>query len=251
MANILRGESLGCSNPKLDLYVSEGPGGPLRDVEILEFAVFDMTDPSPIQVYPATGRQALDPLTDCPAGHRISVGRYVAEWDVPASAAIATHRIQWWFRLTSLTPETSSCEDFEVSDLTGGSAYDPASVASFKILFPAFTSEPPDRVQMALDAATRRVPQNCLGHRYSDAHGLLTAHILVMTSEERGSGVTSVSAGPASVGYQMGGVAAFDRAAGNLLSTGYGAEYADLIKLCGPGMRVLCGTTVPAVLCCS
>ena len=239
MPVVIRGETIDADNPKLDLFTTQGAGGPVVDIEVLEVQIFDILTPaSPIQVWPVAGRQALDPTTATGSGgDRIAEGHYTINstpWDVPVSLNIGNHKICWFFKLTAVSPETEFTEEFLVSDIVGGTDFDPVDVAAFKARFPQFADVDAVLVDQVLLEAQRRVPPTCLGDRYADAHLYLSAHVLTMTGASHGEGVSTVKAGSASISY------AVADGINSLKSTGYGKMYADLIQLCGPGARVLC-----------
>lgn len=124
MALVGRNEIIGCSNPKLDLFLKKG--GSFVDVAELEFQIFDVSTPAkqltPVQVYPPTGRAALDPLQDCPTGHRLSTGHYTAEWSIPVDQTLGSHEIRWFWKETPSSPEETFSEEFEVSAIAGSTA---------------------------------------------------------------------------------------------------------------------------------
>ena len=118
MAALARGQSSDCANPALDLFTQVN--GVLVDVAALAFQVYDVSDPAkrlaPVQVYPAApgarAPVALDAL--CPAGDKLSTGHFVARWTPPLDAALGTHEVRWFFRLTQASPEQTFREEFEV-----------------------------------------------------------------------------------------------------------------------------------------
>jgi len=114
MPSLGRGEASTCGNPKLDIFMRLG--GALVDVNSLEFQIFEkITNPLvPVQVYPAVGRAAVDIANDCPTGHRLGTGHYVAEYTVPTAAPTGTYEVRWFFNLTATTPEQEFREEFEV-----------------------------------------------------------------------------------------------------------------------------------------
>lgn len=113
MASIAPSQSSTCTNPVLDLYTTAD--GALVDVASLEFTISEnVTNPgTPVQVFPPSGRATVD-LADCPDGHRLGVGHYVAEWDVPDDADVGEHIITWFFQLTGSSPEQTFTETFSV-----------------------------------------------------------------------------------------------------------------------------------------
>lgn len=110
-----RGQSSSCANPALDIFTKVS--GVPADVAVLEFQIFEkVTTPgTPVQVYPAVlGTREAVSISDCPAGGRISTGRFVAAYSVPLDAPIGTHEIRWFFKLTPASPEQQFFEEFEV-----------------------------------------------------------------------------------------------------------------------------------------
>lgn len=118
MSALARGQASTCANPTLDLFTQVN--GVLVDVAVLEFQIFDVSDPgkqqSPLQVHPATpgARATVDVETLCPAGDKLSTGHFVARWTPPVDEAIGTHEIRWFFRLTASSPEQTFREEVEV-----------------------------------------------------------------------------------------------------------------------------------------
>ena len=107
-------------NPVLDLFTQVS--GHLIDVAVLEFQIFDLSDPgkraSPVQVFPAAaGTRAPVDVTDlCPAGDKLGTGHFVARWTVPIDEALGTHEIRWSFCLEVGSLEQTFREEFEVLD---------------------------------------------------------------------------------------------------------------------------------------
>lgn len=114
MSALARLQTADGANPVLDLYTSVN--GVLSDIYAVSFQIFDVTSGTPVQVFPAVvdDREALNVIDTYPTGDRLSVGRYAATWTVPGAEPIGTHRIKWFFQLTSSTPEQTFIEEFEV-----------------------------------------------------------------------------------------------------------------------------------------
>ncbi|MGH7856740.1 MAG: hypothetical protein ACREQY_05360, partial [Candidatus Binatia bacterium] len=118
MSALARGQASSCANPVLDLFTQVN--GILVDVAVLEFQIFDVSDPgkqqNPVQVHPATpgARAPVDVATLCPVGDKLSTGHFVARWTPPVDEALGTHEIRWFFRLALASPEQSFREEFEV-----------------------------------------------------------------------------------------------------------------------------------------
>lgn len=123
MPALARGQASSCTNPELDLYITVN--GVRTDVNSLEFVIREkVTDPaSPAQVYPVTGRATVN-LTDCPTGHKLSTGRYVAEYTPDLTALLGLYEITWYFKLTAGSPEQTFSEDFTVVSEVNGSVSD-------------------------------------------------------------------------------------------------------------------------------
>ena len=116
MAKLARGQSSSCTSPALDIYTSVA--GQLTDVAELAFQVFDVSTPakktSPVQVYPASGRQAVVVSQDCTSGDRLSKGHYMGRWTVPDAEPLGSHEIRWFFKLTATSTEYTFVEELEV-----------------------------------------------------------------------------------------------------------------------------------------
>ncbi|MCG8416638.1 MAG: hypothetical protein MJE77_01690 [Proteobacteria bacterium] len=112
MVALARQQASNCSHPVLDVFTPVD--GFLVDVELLEFVILDKTGPSPVQVFPAAGREAVDTTQLCPTGGNLSTGHYVATYAVPADANVGTHAIQWFVRVTAGAAERTFSEEFDV-----------------------------------------------------------------------------------------------------------------------------------------
>jgi hypothetical protein len=99
----------------LDIFTKVN--GMLTDISALEFQIFEkVTNPgSPIQVFPSTigARQPVN-LALCPAGGKLSTGRYHATYTVPLTAVLGTWEVRWYFKLLPTSPEQQFFEEFEV-----------------------------------------------------------------------------------------------------------------------------------------
>ena len=132
---VQRGEVIDCSNPKLDVFTTVS--GVKTNVAELEFAIFDIVDEqNPVQTFPPVGFQPVDPLNDCPAGQRLSTGRYTAVWTVPLTEPLTNHKITWRFRLNSGDPWQEFEQPFNVVTVAGSTG--PVDVAEFRCRFPDF-----------------------------------------------------------------------------------------------------------------
>ena len=153
MPALARGQASSCANPVLDLFTQVS--GVLVDVAVLEFQVFDVSDPgkqqNPVQVHPPTpgARAAVDVVALCPAGDKLSTGHFVARWTPPIDEAIGTHEIRWFFRLTATSPEQTFREEFEVL----------VEVAGFSGTGYAFVSDLRTEGVGAADASDARLQQ--------------------------------------------------------------------------------------------
>ncbi|MBI5547612.1 MAG: hypothetical protein HY901_27325 [Deltaproteobacteria bacterium] len=161
MPALARGQASSCANPALDLFTQIN--GVLVDVAVLEFQVFDVSDPgkaqSPVQVHPTTpgARAPVNVTTLCPAGDKLSTGHFVARWTPSIDEAIGTHEIQWFFRLTQTAPEQTFREEFEVL----------VAVAGFSSTGYASVSDLRDEGVSVNDASDRRLQQQLsLASRY-------------------------------------------------------------------------------------
>lgn len=169
MPTLARNQASNCGNPELDIFFRIG--GVPTNVERLEFQIFEMvTNPAaPVQVYPASGRQAVN-LEDCPVGGRITTGRYAADWTVPAAEPVGNHLIRWFFQVTPEAPEQSFSEEFTVTmGASASSSHGYTTVAALREegVTPAMASDARlltliDRVSTMIDNYTGRFfePQN-------------------------------------------------------------------------------------------
>lgn len=132
MPAIARGQTSDCVNPIIDLFTRIGSVP--TDIYELSFQIFEKVSfPTPLQVYPVSGRQVVDVDTDCPIGDRIEPGHYVARWTVPDAEALGTHEVRWFFKRSSSSPEQSFTEEFEVTDiLVGANANEYATVQQLR-----------------------------------------------------------------------------------------------------------------------
>jgi hypothetical protein len=114
MPALERSESSNCSNPVIDVFLRIG--GVLTDPYSLEYIIYELeTVPgTPTQTYPPAGRATVD-LNGCPTGHRLSLGRFVAEWDVPADQVVGDHLIRWFFQETAVAVEKTWDQEFNVT----------------------------------------------------------------------------------------------------------------------------------------
>lgn len=121
MPNLGRGQASSCANPVLDLYTYVGRPPVAQNVDVLEFRILDISTAAkradPVQVYPATPGtyQALDPTTDCPTGHRLATGHFVAAYTVDPAEEIGDHLIEWRFQQTVSHPVQTFQEEFYVA----------------------------------------------------------------------------------------------------------------------------------------
>lgn len=129
MTALSKGESLGCSNPRLVFYAVQTGGGnetdgKLADLSALSFQIYDKTSPpnaeQPVQIFPATAgqRQAVN-LSDCPTGERLGIGRYAAKWDVPATITRGVYEIRWYYTFPNGTERVARIE-FEILEGASG-----------------------------------------------------------------------------------------------------------------------------------
>lgn len=118
MPALARGQASNCTNPALDLFTAVN--GVLTDVASLEFQIFDVSDAAkqlvPVQVYPATAGTRAPVVVGslCPAGDKVSTGRFVARWTPPLDEPLGSHQVRWFFKLTLASPEQAYREEFEV-----------------------------------------------------------------------------------------------------------------------------------------
>lgn len=94
------------ANKALVLYVADPASGMMEDVYAASFQIFDA---SGAQIYPNSGRQALDVVT----ANRLGTGRYVAAW-APGSAAVGQYSVTWFFTRVVSAAEESFSEELEL-----------------------------------------------------------------------------------------------------------------------------------------
>ena len=227
-----RGEVLGCSNQKLDLFTTLN--GVPANVAELTFAIFDINVPAvPVQTFPVAGFESLDPLNDCPVGHRISTGRFTAEWTVDLAEPLTNHKITWRFKLNTGDPEQEFEQPFNVVSVAG--AVDPVDVEAFRERFPDFADQsqfPASLISLVLTEANNCVDAVCFGLKTTIARQYYAAHLLSYgTGGARSKGASSVTAGPSSISW--------DTAKTNFAATAFGQHYQFLARACTGG-QVLC-----------
>jgi hypothetical protein len=99
------------ANPVLDLWtvVEDQVAAPFS----VEFQIFDVADDTkfanPVQVYPLSGRQAVDLDADA-----LAAGHYVAAWTPGAGEALGRHRIVWTVQATASAAEVTYSSEFDV-----------------------------------------------------------------------------------------------------------------------------------------
>lgn len=172
MASLARGQPSDCANPVLDLFTQVS--GMLIDVAVLEFQIFDVSDPdkqlNPLQVYPAAvgTRAPVNVATLCPAGDKLSTGHFVARWTPPPDAAIGTYEVRWFFRLNAGSPEQTFREEFEVlATIAGFSGSGYASVADLRAEGVSVADASDARLQQLIVLASRYVER--ITARFFDA----------------------------------------------------------------------------------
>lgn len=113
MATLEQEATSDCSNPILDVFFRVL--GVPTDVFSLEYQIFEQVTAHPalVQVFPPSGRATVD-LADCPVGHKLDTGHYVAEWAVPADEPVGTHVIKWFYKQNAGSPERQFQEEFAV-----------------------------------------------------------------------------------------------------------------------------------------
>lgn len=94
MQTLIRGESSDCAHPALTVFTPVD--GILGDVDALAYVILDRTGPAPVQVFPAAGRAAVEVHADCPAGHRLGPGHYLAVYTPPAAANVGRYAVRWF-----------------------------------------------------------------------------------------------------------------------------------------------------------
>ena len=162
MASLARGQPSDCAHPALDLFTQVS--GMLVDVAVLEFQIYDVSDPGkqlvPSQVYPLApgARATVNVGALCPAGDKLSTGHFVARWTPPVDEAVGTHEVRWFFRLHAGSPEQTFREEFEVlATVAGFTADGYASVSDLRAegVSPADASDA--RLQQLIALASRYI----------------------------------------------------------------------------------------------
>jgi hypothetical protein len=162
MAALARGQPSDCANPAIDLFTQLS--GMLIDVAVLEFQIFDISDPgkqlTPLQVHPAISgtRASVNVAALCPVGDKLSTGHFVARWTPPLDEAIGTHEVRWFFRLNAGSPEQTFREEFEVlATVAGFSADGYASVSDLRAEGVAAADATDARLQQLIALASRYI----------------------------------------------------------------------------------------------
>ncbi len=104
MQLVARSEVLSKANPRL-VFFAVRPDGWLVDVHALSFQIWSASS----QVYPPTGRQAVDLVAD-----RVALGQYAAAWSVPGAQATGRYEVRWFFELTDGDAEATARDVFEI-----------------------------------------------------------------------------------------------------------------------------------------
>lgn len=236
---INRGETINCANPKLCLFTSVG--GVQVAVSTLEFAIFDMAnDQSPVQTFPVGGGfQTLDPLNDCPIGHRLAVGEYTAAWAVPDDEPLTPHKITWQFAQPG--GPTAVYEQLFSVTMLAGSSQSLAEVSGFRARYTQFASSDAYTdiaIQDALLFAGSVASESLFGPTlYPRARELYAAHLLAVTADgSRASGATSLTTDGVSVVYGSDPIASSTNSSW-LRRTQYGTMYLALARMAGVGTR--------------
>lgn len=143
MPAMTRGEESNGDNPKLDVFMKNSANTPVN-VAAVSFQIFEKvsTPGTPVQVYPSSGRQAVN-LNPYPTGGRLDTGHYVADYEVPFDALIGTHEIRWYSQYLPTSPEQFYAEEFEVlsdASISSGDLY--ISVADVRAA--GLNANPPD-----------------------------------------------------------------------------------------------------------
>jgi hypothetical protein len=161
MPGLEQGESSNCSNPVLDVFLRIG--GVETDPTTLEFQIFELvTVPGvPTQTYPPTGRETVN-LADCPTGHRLALGRYVAEWDVPGAQPVGDHLIRWFFKESAGAAEKQWDQEFVVTLPMGVTS--PVGYCTLQDMRDEGVTDPPysdDWVEAKIALASRYIDKQC------------------------------------------------------------------------------------------
>jgi hypothetical protein len=165
MPSLTQGSSSSAATPVLDLWTAVGnPRQPI-DVAVLQFRVMDISTDSkkvnPVQVYPTSGWQDVDPTTGAPAGVRLAAGHYFAPYTVALDEPLGDHRVDWQFRQTTNAPWESFSEDFYVAANPDPNAVDPNLYCTVEDVraegFTNPTTYPDSRILSLIELASRFV----------------------------------------------------------------------------------------------
>lgn len=115
---IQQGATTNVSTPRLILTViqevEQRRTGFLDDPAVsLEFQIFDVSTPAkeitPIQVFPGSGREAVNTTTE-----KVSLGRFAPTWTVDAAEPVGRHIARYFYKLATGEPERTVEFRFEV-----------------------------------------------------------------------------------------------------------------------------------------
>lgn len=169
MPSLARGESSSATTPVLDIFTAIGNPPSVVDVVELEFRVLDISSALkrafPVQIYPVGPPgtyQVVDPLLADPAGVRLGVGHYFAPFTVPLDCDIGDHRIEWQFKLTTLTPYEFFTEEFFVTEsaFLGADTY--CGVGDIRAEgFTDTVAFPDSRIEMLAQLSRRYIDKVC------------------------------------------------------------------------------------------
>ena len=107
MRFLLQNETNSKTNPVLTTFVRNG--GILLDPFSLEFQIFDRIAGTPTQVFPLSGRHAVDLVND-----RIEKGYFAAAYTVDAAEPRGLHSIKWFLQPVAGDPELVYEQEFDV-----------------------------------------------------------------------------------------------------------------------------------------
>jgi hypothetical protein len=120
MPSIQVGQSSSAATPILDLLVEVGDPPTSVDVAVLQFQVYSLATGTPVQTFPTSGWQSVDPTTAYdpvlhPTGVRLGPGHYFAPWSVPVTEPLGNHTIVWRWQFVLSGPFDTNTLSFYVA----------------------------------------------------------------------------------------------------------------------------------------
>ncbi len=150
MASVARGETIDCTNPKIDVFTSVN--GVRVDVTALSYRILD---PDATEIVAST---AVDVAQDCPTGERIALGNYViTPWTVPVGGQLGTWTVEWSITLAAGVPVEIFIEEFEVLAVAGAGSVGYTTVAEMRAEGVTVAQADDARLQKLITRASRTI----------------------------------------------------------------------------------------------